>query len=182
MGLSTLDLKQLEYGIQFLKFVLLLNLFQFQGYAQQFLVYVWSSGQTLGVKAQRFRGHTSPHRNVKDIIRDIIIIIRYIIFKICALIELILISRLCLTISCLCLDDDKCIYKIFYRELSSIYCMCSAVRFFCTIYVVLQNYGGVRICVIVHQFIVEFVYGWMSMLISLLLNFEQFFRTQLIVH
>eukprot|EP01023_Acetabularia_acetabulum_P000905 TRINITY_DN10343_c0_g1_i1.p1 TRINITY_DN10343_c0_g1~~TRINITY_DN10343_c0_g1_i1.p1 ORF type:complete len:424 (-),score=63.98 TRINITY_DN10343_c0_g1_i1:296-1567(-) len=24
-----------------------------------------SSGQTLGVKAQRFRGHTSPHRNVK---------------------------------------------------------------------------------------------------------------------
>eukprot|EP01023_Acetabularia_acetabulum_P068230 TRINITY_DN9611_c0_g2_i2.p6 TRINITY_DN9611_c0_g2~~TRINITY_DN9611_c0_g2_i2.p6 ORF type:complete len:104 (-),score=10.18 TRINITY_DN9611_c0_g2_i2:1116-1427(-) len=23
-----------------------------------------SSGQTLGVKAQRFRGHTSPHRNV----------------------------------------------------------------------------------------------------------------------
>eukprot|EP01023_Acetabularia_acetabulum_P005837 TRINITY_DN123_c0_g2_i3.p1 TRINITY_DN123_c0_g2~~TRINITY_DN123_c0_g2_i3.p1 ORF type:complete len:413 (+),score=88.12 TRINITY_DN123_c0_g2_i3:169-1239(+) len=25
-----------------------------------------SSGQTLGVKAQRFRGHTSPHRNVKD--------------------------------------------------------------------------------------------------------------------
>eukprot|EP01023_Acetabularia_acetabulum_P005804 TRINITY_DN1238_c0_g1_i1.p1 TRINITY_DN1238_c0_g1~~TRINITY_DN1238_c0_g1_i1.p1 ORF type:complete len:237 (-),score=20.26 TRINITY_DN1238_c0_g1_i1:404-1114(-) len=27
-----------------------------------------SSGQTLGVKAQRFRGHTSPHRNVKEII------------------------------------------------------------------------------------------------------------------
>eukprot|EP01023_Acetabularia_acetabulum_P035881 TRINITY_DN33892_c0_g1_i5.p1 TRINITY_DN33892_c0_g1~~TRINITY_DN33892_c0_g1_i5.p1 ORF type:complete len:327 (-),score=4.78 TRINITY_DN33892_c0_g1_i5:484-1326(-) len=25
-----------------------------------------SSGQTLGVKAQRFRGHTSPHRNVKE--------------------------------------------------------------------------------------------------------------------
>eukprot|EP01023_Acetabularia_acetabulum_P066970 TRINITY_DN9132_c0_g1_i7.p2 TRINITY_DN9132_c0_g1~~TRINITY_DN9132_c0_g1_i7.p2 ORF type:complete len:188 (+),score=35.33 TRINITY_DN9132_c0_g1_i7:611-1174(+) len=24
-----------------------------------------SSGQTLGVKAQRFRGHTSPHRNVR---------------------------------------------------------------------------------------------------------------------
>eukprot|EP01023_Acetabularia_acetabulum_P031547 TRINITY_DN2956_c0_g1_i7.p1 TRINITY_DN2956_c0_g1~~TRINITY_DN2956_c0_g1_i7.p1 ORF type:complete len:218 (-),score=42.53 TRINITY_DN2956_c0_g1_i7:42-695(-) len=27
---------------------------------------VMSSGQTLGVKAQRFRGHTSPHRNVKE--------------------------------------------------------------------------------------------------------------------
>eukprot|EP01023_Acetabularia_acetabulum_P017622 TRINITY_DN1882_c1_g1_i2.p1 TRINITY_DN1882_c1_g1~~TRINITY_DN1882_c1_g1_i2.p1 ORF type:complete len:205 (-),score=30.08 TRINITY_DN1882_c1_g1_i2:611-1225(-) len=27
---------------------------------------VVSSGQTLGVKAQRFRGHTSPHRNVKE--------------------------------------------------------------------------------------------------------------------
>eukprot|EP01023_Acetabularia_acetabulum_P047105 TRINITY_DN4946_c0_g1_i3.p7 TRINITY_DN4946_c0_g1~~TRINITY_DN4946_c0_g1_i3.p7 ORF type:complete len:103 (-),score=13.67 TRINITY_DN4946_c0_g1_i3:150-458(-) len=25
-----------------------------------------SSGQTLGVKAQRFRGHTSPYRNVKE--------------------------------------------------------------------------------------------------------------------
>eukprot|EP01023_Acetabularia_acetabulum_P029586 TRINITY_DN27916_c1_g2_i1.p1 TRINITY_DN27916_c1_g2~~TRINITY_DN27916_c1_g2_i1.p1 ORF type:complete len:132 (+),score=12.57 TRINITY_DN27916_c1_g2_i1:127-522(+) len=25
-----------------------------------------SSGQTLGVKAQRFRGHTGPHRNVKE--------------------------------------------------------------------------------------------------------------------
>eukprot|EP01023_Acetabularia_acetabulum_P022809 TRINITY_DN2239_c0_g1_i4.p3 TRINITY_DN2239_c0_g1~~TRINITY_DN2239_c0_g1_i4.p3 ORF type:complete len:114 (-),score=17.91 TRINITY_DN2239_c0_g1_i4:450-791(-) len=29
------------------------------------LIYM-SSGQTLGVKAQRFRGHTSPHRNVKE--------------------------------------------------------------------------------------------------------------------
>eukprot|EP01023_Acetabularia_acetabulum_P031741 TRINITY_DN29708_c0_g1_i11.p2 TRINITY_DN29708_c0_g1~~TRINITY_DN29708_c0_g1_i11.p2 ORF type:complete len:171 (+),score=12.16 TRINITY_DN29708_c0_g1_i11:185-697(+) len=28
--------------------------------------YFLSSGQTLGVKAQRFRGHTSPHRNVKE--------------------------------------------------------------------------------------------------------------------
>eukprot|EP01023_Acetabularia_acetabulum_P057086 TRINITY_DN6635_c0_g1_i5.p8 TRINITY_DN6635_c0_g1~~TRINITY_DN6635_c0_g1_i5.p8 ORF type:complete len:115 (-),score=20.12 TRINITY_DN6635_c0_g1_i5:906-1250(-) len=27
---------------------------------------IMSSGQTLGVKAQRFRGHTSPHRNVKE--------------------------------------------------------------------------------------------------------------------
>eukprot|EP01023_Acetabularia_acetabulum_P038301 TRINITY_DN3665_c0_g1_i1.p4 TRINITY_DN3665_c0_g1~~TRINITY_DN3665_c0_g1_i1.p4 ORF type:complete len:147 (+),score=8.08 TRINITY_DN3665_c0_g1_i1:361-801(+) len=27
---------------------------------------ILSSGQTLGVKAQRFRGHTSPHRNVKE--------------------------------------------------------------------------------------------------------------------
>eukprot|EP01023_Acetabularia_acetabulum_P061833 TRINITY_DN7522_c0_g3_i3.p1 TRINITY_DN7522_c0_g3~~TRINITY_DN7522_c0_g3_i3.p1 ORF type:complete len:344 (-),score=46.10 TRINITY_DN7522_c0_g3_i3:246-1277(-) len=33
-----------------------------------FIVYAinLSSGQTLGVKAQRFRGHTSPHRNVKE--------------------------------------------------------------------------------------------------------------------
>eukprot|EP01023_Acetabularia_acetabulum_P050091 TRINITY_DN5386_c0_g1_i8.p2 TRINITY_DN5386_c0_g1~~TRINITY_DN5386_c0_g1_i8.p2 ORF type:complete len:345 (-),score=70.05 TRINITY_DN5386_c0_g1_i8:445-1479(-) len=29
-----------------------------------------SSGQTLGVKAQRFRGHTSPHRNVKELIQE----------------------------------------------------------------------------------------------------------------
>eukprot|EP01023_Acetabularia_acetabulum_P058522 TRINITY_DN6925_c0_g2_i3.p1 TRINITY_DN6925_c0_g2~~TRINITY_DN6925_c0_g2_i3.p1 ORF type:complete len:1028 (-),score=184.63 TRINITY_DN6925_c0_g2_i3:1047-3677(-) len=29
-------------------------------------VFGMSSGQTLGVKAQRFRGHTSPHRNVKE--------------------------------------------------------------------------------------------------------------------
>eukprot|EP01023_Acetabularia_acetabulum_P046516 TRINITY_DN4805_c0_g1_i3.p1 TRINITY_DN4805_c0_g1~~TRINITY_DN4805_c0_g1_i3.p1 ORF type:complete len:261 (-),score=51.34 TRINITY_DN4805_c0_g1_i3:18-800(-) len=28
---------------------------------------ILSSGQTLGVKAQRFRGHTSPHRNVKEL-------------------------------------------------------------------------------------------------------------------
>eukprot|EP01023_Acetabularia_acetabulum_P018092 TRINITY_DN19157_c0_g1_i10.p2 TRINITY_DN19157_c0_g1~~TRINITY_DN19157_c0_g1_i10.p2 ORF type:complete len:182 (+),score=17.56 TRINITY_DN19157_c0_g1_i10:27-548(+) len=35
-----------------------------------------SSGQTLGVKAQRFRGHTSPHRNVKEKknFRDVIIV------------------------------------------------------------------------------------------------------------
>eukprot|EP01023_Acetabularia_acetabulum_P031573 TRINITY_DN2958_c0_g1_i3.p2 TRINITY_DN2958_c0_g1~~TRINITY_DN2958_c0_g1_i3.p2 ORF type:complete len:123 (+),score=12.46 TRINITY_DN2958_c0_g1_i3:105-473(+) len=31
----------------------------------EFVCYM-SSGQTLGVKAQRFRGHTSPHRNVKE--------------------------------------------------------------------------------------------------------------------
>eukprot|EP01023_Acetabularia_acetabulum_P034389 TRINITY_DN322_c0_g1_i3.p4 TRINITY_DN322_c0_g1~~TRINITY_DN322_c0_g1_i3.p4 ORF type:complete len:126 (+),score=8.11 TRINITY_DN322_c0_g1_i3:443-820(+) len=31
-----------------------------------------SSGQTLGVKAQRFRGHTSPHRNVKENIATIL--------------------------------------------------------------------------------------------------------------
>eukprot|EP01023_Acetabularia_acetabulum_P011580 TRINITY_DN15372_c0_g1_i1.p4 TRINITY_DN15372_c0_g1~~TRINITY_DN15372_c0_g1_i1.p4 ORF type:complete len:209 (-),score=0.86 TRINITY_DN15372_c0_g1_i1:208-834(-) len=31
-----------------------------------FYSYSLSSGQTLGVKAQRFRGHTSPHRNVKE--------------------------------------------------------------------------------------------------------------------
>eukprot|EP01023_Acetabularia_acetabulum_P025720 TRINITY_DN24561_c0_g1_i2.p1 TRINITY_DN24561_c0_g1~~TRINITY_DN24561_c0_g1_i2.p1 ORF type:complete len:227 (-),score=25.44 TRINITY_DN24561_c0_g1_i2:60-740(-) len=52
------------------------------GYLNIFLEYFWifvdvpaeifeqlcivSSGQTLGVKAQRFRGHTSPHRNVKE--------------------------------------------------------------------------------------------------------------------
>eukprot|EP01023_Acetabularia_acetabulum_P011046 TRINITY_DN15045_c0_g1_i3.p3 TRINITY_DN15045_c0_g1~~TRINITY_DN15045_c0_g1_i3.p3 ORF type:complete len:128 (-),score=19.43 TRINITY_DN15045_c0_g1_i3:82-465(-) len=30
------------------------------------LLTILSSGQTLGVKAQRFRGHTSPHRNVKE--------------------------------------------------------------------------------------------------------------------
>eukprot|EP01023_Acetabularia_acetabulum_P019067 TRINITY_DN19648_c0_g1_i3.p1 TRINITY_DN19648_c0_g1~~TRINITY_DN19648_c0_g1_i3.p1 ORF type:complete len:362 (-),score=17.48 TRINITY_DN19648_c0_g1_i3:17-1102(-) len=36
--------------------------------SQQYLVllYVLSSGQTLGVTASRFRGHTSPHRNVKE--------------------------------------------------------------------------------------------------------------------
>eukprot|EP01023_Acetabularia_acetabulum_P066724 TRINITY_DN9048_c0_g1_i2.p2 TRINITY_DN9048_c0_g1~~TRINITY_DN9048_c0_g1_i2.p2 ORF type:complete len:442 (-),score=35.05 TRINITY_DN9048_c0_g1_i2:1021-2346(-) len=35
---------------------------------QQYFLYIqkMSSGQTLGVKAQRFRGHTSPHRNVKE--------------------------------------------------------------------------------------------------------------------
>eukprot|EP01023_Acetabularia_acetabulum_P022222 TRINITY_DN2192_c0_g1_i3.p1 TRINITY_DN2192_c0_g1~~TRINITY_DN2192_c0_g1_i3.p1 ORF type:complete len:352 (-),score=53.30 TRINITY_DN2192_c0_g1_i3:1654-2709(-) len=33
----------------------------------KFLISIYlSSGQTLGVKAQRFRGHTSPHRNVKE--------------------------------------------------------------------------------------------------------------------
>eukprot|EP01023_Acetabularia_acetabulum_P006313 TRINITY_DN12636_c0_g1_i1.p1 TRINITY_DN12636_c0_g1~~TRINITY_DN12636_c0_g1_i1.p1 ORF type:complete len:333 (-),score=89.81 TRINITY_DN12636_c0_g1_i1:889-1887(-) len=32
-----------------------------------------SSGQTLGVKAQRFRGHTSPHRNVKDTLEFVIL-------------------------------------------------------------------------------------------------------------
>eukprot|EP01023_Acetabularia_acetabulum_P000842 TRINITY_DN10323_c0_g2_i2.p2 TRINITY_DN10323_c0_g2~~TRINITY_DN10323_c0_g2_i2.p2 ORF type:complete len:221 (-),score=-6.67 TRINITY_DN10323_c0_g2_i2:23-646(-) len=31
-----------------------------------FIWIIMSSGQTLGVKAQRFRGHTSPHRNVKE--------------------------------------------------------------------------------------------------------------------
>eukprot|EP01023_Acetabularia_acetabulum_P019995 TRINITY_DN2029_c0_g2_i2.p4 TRINITY_DN2029_c0_g2~~TRINITY_DN2029_c0_g2_i2.p4 ORF type:complete len:109 (+),score=8.29 TRINITY_DN2029_c0_g2_i2:389-715(+) len=31
-----------------------------------FKLFGLSSGQTLGVKAQRFRGHTSPHRNVKE--------------------------------------------------------------------------------------------------------------------
>eukprot|EP01023_Acetabularia_acetabulum_P055509 TRINITY_DN641_c0_g1_i4.p3 TRINITY_DN641_c0_g1~~TRINITY_DN641_c0_g1_i4.p3 ORF type:complete len:116 (+),score=18.42 TRINITY_DN641_c0_g1_i4:39-350(+) len=30
-----------------------------------------SSGQTLGVKAQRFRGHTSPHRNVKSRLKEL---------------------------------------------------------------------------------------------------------------
>eukprot|EP01023_Acetabularia_acetabulum_P046008 TRINITY_DN469_c0_g1_i3.p1 TRINITY_DN469_c0_g1~~TRINITY_DN469_c0_g1_i3.p1 ORF type:complete len:338 (-),score=35.80 TRINITY_DN469_c0_g1_i3:717-1730(-) len=29
-----------------------------------------SSGQTLGVKAQRFRGHTSPHRNVNSVVAE----------------------------------------------------------------------------------------------------------------
>eukprot|EP01023_Acetabularia_acetabulum_P021556 TRINITY_DN21329_c0_g1_i2.p5 TRINITY_DN21329_c0_g1~~TRINITY_DN21329_c0_g1_i2.p5 ORF type:complete len:107 (+),score=11.98 TRINITY_DN21329_c0_g1_i2:489-809(+) len=32
----------------------------------QILQYTVSSGQTLGVKAQRFRGHTSPHRNIQE--------------------------------------------------------------------------------------------------------------------
>eukprot|EP01023_Acetabularia_acetabulum_P057952 TRINITY_DN6776_c0_g1_i3.p2 TRINITY_DN6776_c0_g1~~TRINITY_DN6776_c0_g1_i3.p2 ORF type:complete len:174 (-),score=18.66 TRINITY_DN6776_c0_g1_i3:152-673(-) len=49
-----------DFSLFFIAFLLLHIL------ALVFQVELLSSGQTLGVKAQRFRGHTSPHRNVKE--------------------------------------------------------------------------------------------------------------------
>eukprot|EP01023_Acetabularia_acetabulum_P021521 TRINITY_DN212_c0_g1_i3.p1 TRINITY_DN212_c0_g1~~TRINITY_DN212_c0_g1_i3.p1 ORF type:complete len:177 (-),score=31.95 TRINITY_DN212_c0_g1_i3:177-650(-) len=48
---------------------------------------IMSSGQTLGVKAQRFRGHTSPHRNVKDFLYIFLLQSRSTLVIFCTLLQ-----------------------------------------------------------------------------------------------
>eukprot|EP01023_Acetabularia_acetabulum_P011709 TRINITY_DN15447_c0_g1_i4.p3 TRINITY_DN15447_c0_g1~~TRINITY_DN15447_c0_g1_i4.p3 ORF type:complete len:119 (+),score=4.35 TRINITY_DN15447_c0_g1_i4:1107-1463(+) len=61
---------RLFYKLFYIEIVYDIYSFKFKYYIQLwvFVEHRLSSGQTLGVKAQRFRGHTSPHRNVKVVI------------------------------------------------------------------------------------------------------------------
>eukprot|EP01023_Acetabularia_acetabulum_P041943 TRINITY_DN4111_c0_g2_i5.p6 TRINITY_DN4111_c0_g2~~TRINITY_DN4111_c0_g2_i5.p6 ORF type:complete len:101 (-),score=6.32 TRINITY_DN4111_c0_g2_i5:542-844(-) len=73
---------QIQFSLRQLDCYLIIGLFLlFLIQVKQGFIYVFSialsSGQTLGVKAQRFRGHTSPHRNVKEKKKLIVITIDF---------------------------------------------------------------------------------------------------------